>query len=601
MDQEGGFGTYEPVDALPSAVAAGKTTAEAVATAFTRLMRARIRLGMLDPPTHVNYNNATFHSQLQNENSAKLDLALRAGKEGVTLLKNGPAGSGAPGKMVLPLSFPPPAGKTAVKCRAYNDTDNEDSDPTNEGVFSSSVADCSAICVASANCSYASYQSSVGTCWLKHSGSGRHSAPGIMFLDCSDENPAPAPRKVLVVGQQSADGFLLLGNYVDEALNKDIDSFGPSAGTVSILSGLQGQLGAGAVQFVQGCSSPACPEATFDKATTAVTHTSVAAVVVTIGLTDTEGYNCATVGCESEAHDRVGIELPGNQVEEVVALKRALDTRNSKETSAPYVPLVCVVISGGTLALGPANTACDAIVAGWYPGMRGGTAIAQVLTGAANPAGRTPTTWYSSTAVLPPMGEVSLYPDPVVGYRGVTYRYFQPSKVEVSSSTLIQKGGGHSTTRSVGAGVDYPFGWGLSYTSFEYSKLVAPSTATACENITTTVNVTNAGRRPSDEVVLLFAKTPSASVPSPRIRLVAFTRVRDIAPGESRLVNLQVQPAFHSVVLETSSPYTPTVKVEKGAMQLVLGPTWLKDFLAGEIGVDATVEISSSAELDTCK
>ena len=580
LDQEGGFGTYEPVDSLPAAVAAGKTTAEKVAVAFTRLMRARIRLGMLDPPSYVRYNNASYHARMQNENTAKLDLALRAGKEGVTLLKNGPAGSAAHGKNVLPLSIPASLtrGKPEVRCRVYNDTDNEDNDPSNEGVFSSSVADCSAICVASVNCSFASYQSSVGTCWLKHTGSGRHPASGIAFLDCSAVKPAPASHKVLVVGQQSADGFLLLGNYVDAALNQDIDSFGPSAGTVSILSGLQMELGAGAVEFVQGCSSPACPEATFEQATAAVAGSSVAAVVVTIGLTDTEGYNCVTVGCESEAHDRVDIELPGNQIEEVVALKRALDTRNSVDPAVPYKPLICVVISGGTLALGAANTACDAIVAGWYPGMRGGTAIAQVLTGSANPAGRSPTTWYSSTTVLPPMGEVSLYPDRSVGYRGVTYRYFDASE----------------------GGVDYPFGFGLSYTSWQYSKLVVPATATACETIAATVNVTNSGERAGDEVVLLFAKTPSASVPSPRIRLVAFTRVRDVAPGQTRLVQLHVQPAFHSVVVETTTPYAPIVQVEQGVLELVLGPTWTKTFSKDLIGTDAKVQINTTKMLDEC-
>ena len=350
----------------------------------------------------------------------------------------------------------------------FRDTDNDAGDPANEGVWASSVADCAAVCVASANCSYASYQSSVGTCWLKGNGAGRQHSAGIAFLDCSKAKPRPASKSVLMVGQQSADGFLLLGNYVDEgrwscfldlslpvsltrkasllhaALNADIDSFGPSAGTVSILSGMQGQLGAGAVRFVQGCASPACPQtgADFAPAVAAASEPSVSAVVVTIGLGDTEGFDCATVGCESEAHDRVGIELPGNQLEQVVALKRAVEPSGK--------PLICVVISGGTLALGPANVACDAIVAGWYPGMRGGerstharkatysegcsqterswttgTAIAEVLTGAANPAGRTPATWYSSTAVLPPMGVVSPYPDPAVGYSGLTYRYFE--------------------------------------------------------------------------------------------------------------------------------------------------------------------------------
>ena len=148
-----------------------------------------------------------------------------------TLLKNGKVGA-AP---ALPLSIPK-AGSTVVQCQVrcvstymhmylltckaswqmFRDTDNDAGDPANEGVWASSVADCAAVCVASANCSYASYQSSVGTCWLKGNGAGRQHSAGIAFLDCSKAKPRPASKSVLMVGQQSADGFLLLGNYVDE-------------------------------------------------------------------------------------------------------------------------------------------------------------------------------------------------------------------------------------------------------------------------------------------------------------------------------------------------------------------------------------------------
>lgn len=112
-----------------------------------------------------------------------------------------------------------------------------------------------------------------------------------------------------------------------------------------------------------------------------------------------------------------------------------------------------------------------------------------------------------------------------------------------------------------------------------------------------TVNITNTGTRSGDEVVLLFARTRDASVPSPRIRLVAFQRVRNIAPGTSVTVDLLVQPAFHAVVAETESPYTPIVKVETGKLELILGPTWLRKSAAA----DAAVEITTTEKVDDCK
>jgi hypothetical protein len=141
----------------------------------------------------------------------------------------------------------------------------------------------------------------------------------LILLDCSHANPTSAPAGVLVVGQMAADGFLLLGcqnaqalpilksdfnhawlkvgvfgprNYVDNSYNADIGSYGPSAGTVSILSGLQTTLGAGAVKFTEGCSSAACPEYDFSAAEAAVADKQIRSVVVVIGLEDTKDFNC---------------------------------------------------------------------------------------------------------------------------------------------------------------------------------------------------------------------------------------------------------------------------------------------------------------------
>ena len=99
---------------------------------------------------------------------------------------------------------------------------------------------------------------------------------------------------------------------------------------------------------------------------------------------------------------------------------------------------------------------------------------------------------------------------------------------------------------------------------------------------------------------LLFAKTPKSSVPSPRIRLVAFQRVRNIAPKASVPVELRAEPSFHSVVVETSDPYRPTVQVEAGPLLLYLGPTWLGRGEVADPTPDATVTIASTKVLDEC-
>ena len=132
LDQEGGFGTYEPVDAIPAAVAAGRTTSRAVSTAFRRLFRARMRLGMLDPPSLVEYNNATFSARAQNEDEQKLALATRAAVEGMTLLKND--------RGALPLSLP--RAGAPVACVAHANTDSNVGQEGSPSVMCGSATDC---------------------------------------------------------------------------------------------------------------------------------------------------------------------------------------------------------------------------------------------------------------------------------------------------------------------------------------------------------------------------------------------------------------------------------------------------------------------------
>jgi len=473
MDQEGGFGTYSVIDAMPEALAVGNITEQAITNAFTRLMRIRLRLGMFDPPAQVDaMDNTKFNPDLQCETEEKLELARKAAREGVVLLKNEDS--------TLPLS------KT-------------------DFTSTSSLA---------------------------------------------------------LVGPQSDDWRVLLGavNYAFED--------GPSKGCKTVLDGLTDALSSDVINQIDGCDTVACDEAsTMTEAAAAAADADATVVILGNWWGTTTGWPlCSgdgTDGCESESHDRTVIELPGQQVELVQALRDA--TTN---------PLVCVLIHGGAVALGDANDACDAIVDLWVPGQMGGTALADILFGDASPAGRSPITFYGATTDLPAMAEFNEYPHE--SSNGTTYRYYE------------------------GAAPTYKFGHGLSYTTFAYSDLALSGTKAPCDDLTVTVTVTNTGDMASDEVVQVYVKTPDSTVPSPQIRLAAFDRLTNIAPGESRTVELTLTPESHAVVYPNAdSVYVEQTAVESGALEVYVGGAQPDD--DGTNGVlSASVSISDTTMLKAC-
>ena len=136
-----------------------------------------------------------------------------------------------------------------------------------------------------------------------------------------------------------------------------------------------------------------------------------------------------------------------------------------------------------------------------------GTGVADILFGDATPAGRLNMTWYRSDADLPDIDDYDI----IRGKR--TYRYFDKT-------------------------VDYPFGYGLTYTTFTYNELVLHMKDEA--TIEAGLSITNEGNRMSDEVVQLYAIPPASRVPKPLKQLVAFTRVHDVGPGETRQIRLTV-------------------------------------------------------------
>lgn len=219
------------------------------------------------------------------------------------------------------------------------------------------------------------------------------------------------------------------------------------------------------------------------------------AVVAFVGLSpDVEGEELKVDVPGFDGGDRNAIGLPATQQ---ALLERA---------KAASKPLIVVLMSGSAVALNWAQQHADAILAAWYPGQSGGTAIAQALAGDFSPGGRLPVTFYQSTKDLPPYVSYDM--------KGRTYRYFDGKPL-------------------------YPFGHGLSYTSFAYgAPRLSTRTVKAGETLRMSVRVRNSGERSGEEVVQVYLQPPQRPQ-SPIRSLVGFRRVA-LKPGESREVTFEL-------------------------------------------------------------
>jgi beta-glucosidase len=236
-------------------------------------------------------------------------------------------------------------------------------------------------------------------------------------------------------------------------------------------------------------------EAQLAEAESAVRDADV--VVAFVGLSpDVEGEELPLDVPGFDHGDRTDIALP--------AVQRAL----LEHAAAAGKPLVVVLMSGSAVAIDWARQHADAIVDAWYPGQAGGTAIARVLAGDYNPAGRLPVTFYAATRDLPPYVSYDM--------QGRTYRYFTGTPL-------------------------YPFGHGLSYTTFAYADpALSKAQLQAGASLKVDATVRNTGTRVGDEVAEVYLDAPD--VPSaPRHALVGFERVH-LAPGESRRVEFELSP-----------------------------------------------------------
>jgi beta-glucosidase len=294
-------------------------------------------------------------------------------------------------------------------------------------------------------------------------------------------------RHLFVTGPAAADKLVLLGNY---------NGFAPHMQT--ILEGIVGKVHVGTqVQWLKGCeyTTPAkINEGTFAWMTSY--GPPIDAIITVVGYNaELEGEEGATEGGGSG--DRTKYDLPGSQQQLLEA------ARNLGK------PLIAVVTGGSPIDLNWAHEHCDAIVWAGYPGEQGGAAVADVLFGDFNPAGRLPITFPKSYEQLPAFTDYNM--------TGRTYRF-------MSAEPL------------------YRFGYGLSYTSFKYSSLkLGKKTIATTEPVTVSVDVKNTGNRAGDEVVQLYVSDVESTVPVPLVHLEGFRRVH-LKPGQKKTVTFVLQP-----------------------------------------------------------
>ncbi len=232
-------------------------------------------------------------------------------------------------------------------------------------------------------------------------------------------------------------------------------------------------------------------------------------VIAVLGITsELEGEEMQVSEPGFKGGDRTNLDLPKPE-EDLLAALVATDK-----------PVVLVLTNGSALAVNWAKEHVNAILDAWYPGEEGGAAVAETLSGKNNPAGRLPVTFYKDTSQLPNFENYSM--------EGRTYRYFTGKPL-------------------------YPFGYGLSYTTFSYSDLSVPRTAvSAGDPVSADVTVTNTGKVAGDEVVQLYLKFPP--VPgAPQIALRGFQRIH-LNPGASQKVHFELKNRDLGMVTEDGHP-----------------------------------------------
>jgi beta-glucosidase len=285
-----------------------------------------------------------------------------------------------------------------------------------------------------------------------------------------------------------------------------------------------------------------------DEAAEAVAAAKAAdAVVLVLGLSSQLEGEEMPIRIEGfQGGDRTSLDLP--------KVQQAL--LESVAAAAGGKPVVLVLLNGSALGVGWADANVPAIVEAWYPGQAGGTAVADVLFGDANPAGRLPVTFYLSVDQLPPFEDYDM--------KGRSYRYFTGEAL-------------------------YPFGHGLSFTRFAYAGLRVPKKAPVGAPVEVAVEVRNVGPLAGDEVVQLYVTARGASEPAPLRALKGFRRLT-LRPGERRLVKLTLSERDFSLIAADGQRV-----VEPGVFRIAVGGR--QPDIGRGVGASTTAVVFADLEL----
>ena len=313
-----------------------------------------------------------------------------------------------------------------------------------------------------------------------------------------------------MVGPNANDSTMLWANY---------NGF-PSK-TITLLQGIKNKMPDATVIYVKGCSHTV--EVIADSLNLAVSKVKNAEVILFIGGISPrlEGEEMKVTNEGFKGGDRTNIEVPAIQK----ALVKAL-----KATGKPVVDIVC---TGSALALNWEEENVDAILNAWYGGEAAGTAVADILFGDYNPAGRLPVTFYKSIDQLPAFEDYSM--------KGRTYRYMTQAPL-------------------------YPFGYGLSYTSFAYkSAKLSKTVICKTDSVKLAIEVQNTGKREGDEVVQIYLRNPN-DPNGPLKALRGFKRV-SLKAGAVQKVSFVLAPA----AFNSFNDQTQKFEILPGKYELLYG------------------------------
>ena len=521
---------------LVDAVHRGLVSEAEVDTALGRLIRAKIRLGMFDPPGRVPYANIPYSENGSAEHRA---LALEATRKSIVLLKNdgtlplrrglgtiaviGPNAddeetllgnyNGLPADPVTPLAGIRAKAGAGTQVLYARGSDLAPGTPSLVPIPASAlVTDTGA----------GAKPGLTGTYFPNRTGAG---APVATRTDAQVRfdwwDVAPVPQipadsfsirwtgwLVPPVSGRYALGVSALGlvrMYLDDSVLVQSGWPGTRSAEVDLVAGrprririeFVGRQPNAMVHLIWGVPDPQL----LDDAVAAARRAD--AVVLVLGLSPRlEGEEMPVHIPGFEGGDRTSLDLPAPQ-------ERLLEA-----VAAVGKPTVLVLLNGSALSVTWAAEHVPAIVDAWYPGQAAGTAVADVLFGDYNPAGRLPVTYYRSVDQLPAFTDYRML--------GRTYRFFRGD-------------------------VLFPFGHGLSYTRFRYRDPSVPAQVVAGQPAEISVEVENAGALAGEEVVELYVTTPDTSARAPIRSLVGFQRI-SLGPGERRRVAFALPPAALSAV-----------------------------------------------------